>query len=114
MLPSPFWYFVPRLGTVQPDIAVDSISADEKTGQNDSGNQKALCQQLGLFREKGNAMALVQQLKEKGFTASVTSEKRPSGTTYFIVVVSENASGSMGDQLRSAGFECYPVFSGGE
>ena len=26
------------------------------------------------------------------------------------VVVDENAKGDIGDQLRSAGFECYPIF----
>lgn len=64
--------------------------------------------QLGLFREKSNAEKLVAALKDKGFTASVTSETRASGTTYYIVAVDET-DGSIGDKLRTAGFEFYPL-----
>ena len=52
----------------------------------------------------------VKKLKEKGFVAKITSEIRPSGTTYYLVIVDENSDNSMGDELRTAGFECYPIF----
>ena len=29
---------------------------------------------------------------------------------YYAVVVDENAEGTMGQKLKNAGFECYPVF----
>ena len=60
---------------------------------------------IKLFGEK-----CYQMVKEKGFKPYITEETRPSGTTYYIVVVDENAKGNIGDQLRSAGFECYPIF----
>lgn len=122
MLPAPFWYFLPRLGAAQPDISGESVpvspaaaspaaSAENRDGaQAASGSEKIARQQLGLFREKANAEELIKRLKAKGFEAFVTTETRPSGTTYYIVVVDENAEGSMGNMLRTAGFECYPIF----
>jgi cell division septation protein DedD len=70
---------------------------------------KKVRQQLGLFRNQKNAEDLVKSAKAKGFKAYSYSEVRPSGTTYYIVVVDENAEGTMGKQLRNAGFDCYPV-----
>ncbi len=70
---------------------------------------KKVRQQLGLFRNQKNADDLVKSAKAKGFNAYSYSEVRPSGTTYYIVVVDENAEGSMGKKLRNAGFDCYPV-----
>ena len=67
-------------------------------------------QQLGLFKDKANAENLVSRLKDKGFAAKITEEVRPSGTTYYIVAVDETKENNMGDRLRSAGFECYPIF----
>ena len=72
--------------------------------------QKALKLQLGLFREKGNALSFVERLSQKGFSAYVQEEKRASGTTYYIVVIDENSEGTMGLKLKSAGFENYPIF----
>ena len=118
-LPAPFWYFVPRSSTSTPDVeltgtvvekkenpAKDKASSD-KTAEK---QEKILRQQLGLFKDRSNAQGLVDRLKDKGFTATITSELRPSGTTYYIVTVDENSKGTMGDELRTAGFECYPVF----
>ena len=72
--------------------------------------EKPKKQQLGLFRDKENARNFVSQLNDKGFTAYVQEEKRSSGSVYYSVLVDENSSGTMCDQLKSAGFECYPVF----
>lgn len=66
-------------------------------------------QQCGLFGKEENAKNLVARLKEKGFKAVITTETRASGNTYYIVVVDENKEGTIGLQLRDAGFECYPV-----
>ena len=52
----------------------------------------------------------MEQLKKKGFAARITTEKRPSGTTYYLVIVDENKDGTMGKELRNAGFECYGVY----
>ena len=129
-LPAPFWYFVPRSSTSTPDVELTGTVPEKKenstkdktaTDKADStgkaepdktaGNQeKIVRQQLGLFKDRSNAQGLVDRLKDKGFTATITSELRPSGTTYYIVTVDENSKGTMGDELRTAGFECYPVF----
>lgn len=122
-LPAPFWYFVPRSSTATPEVenattkvdtgATSTTAKEEKAKsdvKNDSKADKIVRQQLGLFKEKANAESLVARLKEKGFSAKITSEVRPSGTTYYIVAVDENKTLSIGDELRTAGFECYPVF----
>lgn len=88
----------------QEGVTLDSeSSADEPF-------ERAVKLQMGLFRERANAENLVSRLKDKGFAAYMTSEKRASGTTYFLVFVDEDAKQSMGLKLKSAGFECYPIF----
>ena len=134
-LPAPFWYFVPRSSTSTPDVELTGTvvekkenstkdkAASDKTASEKADSTKAkepektaekqekiVRQQLGLFKDRSNAQGLVDRLKDKGFTATITSEVRPSGTTYYIVTVDENSKGTMGDELRTAGFECYPVF----
>ena len=128
-LPTPFWYFVPRNGVDLPEISGEPVSVAQtpvtasetpskpasesaKTGSSaaSSKTEKIVRQQLGLFREEANAKALVERLGAKGFKAQITTEVRPSGTKYYLVVVNENAKGTIGDELRTAGFECYPVF----
>lgn len=129
-LPAPFWYFVPRSSTSTPDVELTGtvVEKKENPAKDEASSEKAdstkgkepektaekqekiVRQQLGLFKDKSNAQGLVDRLKDKGFTATITSELRPSGTTYYIVTVDENSKGTMGDELRTAGFECYPVF----
>ena len=135
LLPAPFWYFLPRKEAVLPEIdsggtekiantekdavaaAVQKTESKKNTGQMQSAQSVGAAQgresslrrlQLGLFREKANADRLVAALKDKGFTAAVTTETRASGTTYYIVAVDET-DGSIGDKLRTAGFEFYPL-----
>lgn len=125
MTPAPFWYFMPKKGSAleaAAESAAESQSvpmekSDDSSagaGADDSsqseGSEKIKKQQLGLFKSRDNAQGLCDRLKEKGFKPYITEETRPSGTTYFIVVVDENAKGNIGEQLRSAGFECYPIF----
>lgn len=115
-LPAPFWYFVPRSSNSSPEVEnVPSVEEKKSTAENSTEKQKEKAEkivreQLGLFRDKANADGLIQKLKEKGFSAFITEEIRPSGTKYYLVVVNENAEGTMGTELRNAGFECYPVF----
>lgn len=66
-------------------------------------------QQLGLFKSKENADVLVNKVRAKNFDAYIYTEKRASGTTYYIVVVNENSSLTMGKKLKEAGFDCYTV-----
>lgn len=125
MTPAPFWYFMPKKGSALEAAAESaaesqsvpmeksddsSAGADADDSSQSEGSEKIKKQQLGLFKSRDNAQGLCDRLKEKGFKPYITEETRPSGTTYFIVVVDENAKGNIGEQLRSAGFECYPIF----
>ena len=134
---SPFWYFMPHANhsPVDGELSLADSSGDSSDGssakeststkensstkdatssKNSSSNsetEKAKYLQLGLFKEKANADALVAKAKSKGFSdAHYYTEKRPSGTLYFIVVVSENAEGNMSLKLKDAGFENYPLY----
>jgi len=125
MTPAPFWYFMPKKGSALEAAAESaaesqsvpmeksddsSAGADSDDSSQSEASEKIKKQQLGLFKSRDNAQGLCDRLKEKGFKPYITEETRPSGTTYFIVVVDENAKGNIGEQLRSAGFECYPIF----
>ena len=128
-LPTPFWYFVPRNGVDLPEIAAtpanevkeaavvepkkanlpgDSEKAEKS--EKSEKTEKIVRQQLGLFRDEANAKALANRVSAKGFKAEISTEVRPSGTKYYIVVVNENSKGTIGEELRTAGFECYPLF----
>ena len=120
ILPAPFWYFIPRKAAAQPEIAAGtevSVNAADagdstKAAVSDTAGAdaaKAKKLQLGLFREKTNADSLVSTLTNKGFKPYITTETRASGTTYYIVVI-DGADKSVEDNLRTAGFEFYPVF----
>lgn len=125
-LPTPFWYFVPRNGVDLPEIAniatetsspassaspaTTSPSGAASAPKSAEKKEKVVKLQLGLFREEANARNLAERVSSKGFKAEIASEVRPSGTKYYIVVVNENATGTMGDELRTAGFDCYPLF----
>ena len=119
VMPSPFWYFVPRrkISLTQPSAEEKTVSATEN-GDGTQGeaavkadfSENPVKQQLGLFRDKSNAEEFVRRLNEKNFKGYIQEETRSSGTTYYIVLVDENEDGSMGLKLKSAGFECYPVF----
>lgn len=66
-------------------------------------------QQTGFFRVREYADEQRDKLKKAGFDAIVREEKRPSGTTYFSVLVPETAGRAVGDRLKDAGFESYLV-----
>lgn len=88
----------------QTQQSISSVSTIEKN------SDKPVRHQLGLFRDKVNALEYAKKVSAKGFDATVQSETRASGTTYYLVVVPENANGNMAAALKSAGFESYPLF----
>lgn len=139
VLPAPFWYFVPRQAIAEAENPVlvelkessekhnnsdsekkdaETVASNEKSAQkylskNDGEvlkSEKTVFYQLGLFREKANAEEYMKKVVSKGFSASIQNETRASGTTYYLVVVPENNSKNVAQALRSAGFECYPIF----
>lgn len=126
LMPTPFWFFVERRGNALSassgnkninsagqkisNIEVAKVKSEEPENQDGKSDEKIKRQQVGLFGKKENAESLVLRLKEKGFTAKIEEEKRPSGNIYFIVTVDENPEGNMGLKLKTAGFDCYPIF----
>ncbi len=120
--PAPFWYFLPRKTAAIPQISTKSTTAAKEKSttspaetsntekKSASAESKAKHQQLGLFRDKANAQRFSEKVNSKGFNSYIQTETKSSGTTYFLVVVDENAEGTVGIQLKNAGFECYPVF----
>lgn len=120
IMPTPFWFFVPRKGnaiaqandTKASSITDDSSTTKKTAKDNDktSPQEKVKRQQVGLFGKRENADSMVTRLKEKGFDAYIEEDKRPSGNIYFVVVVNENEKGTIGLQLKTAGFDCYPIF----
>lgn len=124
--PAPFWYFLPRKTVATPKISSEKEISSAKTEvqeataetsnaettekKSSSTESKAKHQQLGLFRDKTNAQNFADKVTSKGFKAYIQKETKPSGTIYFLVIVDENAEGTMGIKLKNAGFECYPVF----
>ena len=119
VMPAPFWYFVPatRPEAVEAAQKAQTVVKVEEAAKNpaiektdSSENLSPVKQQLGFFSNKANAQSLVERLAEKGFNAEILEEIRASGTTYFAVVVPENSQGTIGQNLKKAGFECYPVY----
>lgn len=110
LLPTPFWFFVPKLGEAVADSgSFTETHSATKTESSLSKASKFTKYQLGLFKTESNAKLLAEEVSKKGFDSYVTSETRSSGTTYYIVLVKENAQGNVADRLRSAGYDCYGV-----
>lgn len=100
-----------NLETLQKENESGEKNANLSTKSNLYEREKKSCvkQQLGLFRQEKNALELVEKLRDKNFDAYFYREKRSSGTTYFIVVVDEDAELSLGKKLKAAGFDCYRI-----
>ena len=135
ILPSPFWYFLPRDVAVlevsekqiEPAVSLDTsvskaddikidtekpaVEKPEITVKPADEKNDVVCYQLGFFRNRENAEKLVQRVKDAGFIPSISEEKRASGTIYFVVTVPDDGSESVGIKLKTAGFESYPVFA---
>lgn len=88
--------------------AASSTAKADSAASSDSTT--VVYQQLGFFRDKANAQVLVERVAKSGFKAEIREEKRASGTVYYAVVVPENADETIGQQLKNAGYECYPVY----
>ena len=130
LAPVPFWYLMSRneskvasFAQKGPDTesmagtVPDPITATDSGGQADtpptatvnssSETTEGIWQQVGFFRNREYADDLVAKLKKLGFSPVIHSEKRPSGTVYFSVLVPEDAERSVGPRLKNAGFESY-------
>ena len=113
LLPTPFWFFVPKSGVAEQGTGtftdVSTVTSESPAPAATSpASTKGSKWQLGLFKTESNARLLCEEVQKKGFDAYVTSEVRASGTTYYIVLVKDDGTGTA-DKLRSAGYDCYPV-----
>lgn len=116
LLPSPFWYFIPKSGEATPetgtvkDAPKTADTAKKLTVQDSSEKSEEVSGklQLGLFSSADNAKHLVDEVKEKGFDAYYEKQTKPSGNVYYTVFVNPKDS-TTADALRSAGYECYLV-----
>lgn len=114
MLPTPFWFFVPKMGQAEVDSAIKSVESNVELKKEES-TKKALNTksklQLGLFSTKENAELLVKELKSKKFDCYISEEKRASGNIYYSVLydVDSSSENSVADSLRNLGYECYFV-----
>lgn len=114
LLPTPFWFFVPKSGEAEQGTGTIVIPEEPKQTASQTTTAsvapaKFTKWQLGLFRTESNAKLLADEVKAKGFDAYITTETRASGTTYFIVLVREDKTGNVADRLRSSGYDCYGV-----
>ncbi len=115
LLPTPFWFFVPKSGEAEQGTGSIAMPEEpkqttaEKAAATSTAPAKFTKWQLGLFRTESNAKLLADEVKAKGFDAYITTEKRASGTTYYIVLVREDKTGNVADRLRSSGYDCYGV-----
>lgn len=135
--PAPFWYFLPKkevgvsptpstkaeksANKQEPPAAV-SKSKEEVSNKREEVSGKIgevsesedevypKKQQLGLFRDKNNAINYVKKLSLAGFNAYIMEETRASGDAYFTVLVDEDEKHTVALRLKNAGFECYPLY----
>jgi tetratricopeptide (TPR) repeat protein len=97
----------PTLADTTDDVPADTPNMDVS----DSANQSPVLIQVGLYGRQENAAAMIDRLKEKGFTGTI-SQKTVSGTSYWQVTLPpEQDSNRTIMTLKDAGFESFPVFS---
>ena len=122
LMPSPFWYFVPKSGNATPETGtikdapktiagakeLTVTSTNDKNGKKEENSIPGGKLQMGLFSSEQNANHLVSELKEKGFDAYSEKQTKPSGNVYYTVLVKVKDI-STADALRSSGYECYFV-----
>ena len=113
LLPTPFWFFVPKSGEAEQGTGSFSMPEEPKPTATQTAAAEKPAKftkwQLGLFRTENNAKLLADEVKAKGFDSYITTETRASGTTYYIVLVREDKTGNVADRLRSSGYDCYGV-----
>lgn len=114
MLPTPFWFFIPKLGQAESELAIKSVESESKTTAEShtekTKNSKSKLQ-LGLFSTKENAELLVKELESKDVKCYINEEKRASGNVYYSVLfdVVSDSENDDADKIRSMGYECYFV-----
>ncbi len=112
LFPASYFLFIPRKNNeFQPAAQKTETAAEPQKNvkSTDNSKEKLTWQQVGFFKSEANAQNCVKKLKAAGFEGTIRTETRPSGTVYYAVLVRET-DGSVGQNLKNSGFECYPVF----
>jgi len=100
--PSAFWYLMPKTAKPVAESAVLNPQHAQRA--------KPLYYQLGFYKTKRYADVLMEDLRAKQFIPCIKEETRASGTVYYVVFVEEDETNTIGDKLKSAGYETVPVF----
>lgn len=66
--------------------------------------------QVGAFRERANAQALVDKLGGKGFDASLRSRSDDKGAVFTVLVPAGKDPGATLLRIKDAGLEAWPLF----
>jgi cell division septation protein DedD len=90
---------------------VNAPASSNTFSANDSAEQDApVLIQVGLYSKQENAQSMLDRLKSKGFTGTMSS-KTVSGTPFWQVTLSPGADANQTIMiLKDAGFESFPVF----
>ncbi|MGP1587096.1 MAG: SPOR domain-containing protein [Treponemataceae bacterium] len=91
------------------DVSVQKTE-QKKQENTETSSVQIIYYQLGFFSSKENALDLVKRAKKKNIDAEIQQIKRPSGNTYFAVIVKTDDM-ETGMFIRNSGFECYPIFA---
>lgn len=102
---NPFWVFIPRL-TLLDELKIKETNL---TNQTKIPVRQKKYYQVGFFESKKNADTLVQKLFCEGFHGEIFTERRESGTLYYIVAVSDEYDSKISEKLKQKGFSNYPA-----
>ncbi|MEI6387471.1 MAG: SPOR domain-containing protein [Spirochaetota bacterium] len=118
----PHWYFglgylaeakVPSaadsaLGT--PNVASPTQADPPKPGASASAASPGERFQIGIFSKEENAKALIAELGKKGFMARTEKRRVGEKDLLSVVVNSKDNGRNLGDRLKNAGYEAWPLF----
>lgn len=102
--PGTFWYLMPKTKK-----ATESFYKEIRENTQVK-HTIPTAYQIGFFKNEEYAKAQAVKLRQQGFTVEIKKEKRQSGTIYFAVFVLETQNGQIGNKLKDAGYESFPVF----
>ncbi len=116
--PQSFWFLMDRQSvnqsrvenTVQESVSVpEPVQKESVPIESTPSDKDVLWQQVGFFRNKDYADELARRLHALGLSPLIRSERRPSGTEYFVVLVSEDNNFTTAAKLKNAGYESFLV-----
>ncbi|MDR2900227.1 MAG: SPOR domain-containing protein [Treponema sp.] len=108
---TPMWLLFPGREQLVFSATVTEISVPEALeGTASKESEKPILLQAGLYSKQENAQAMVDRLKAKGFTGTISS-KEVTGSTYWQVTLPPGKDSNETIMiLKDAGFETFPVF----